>query len=381
MTQMAVRRRTSLVQQFFKIDLLLAVVALGIGAFGVLMVYSATKEQLIHAGISGHYYFERQAIYFLLGAVAMVVLALVDYQRIAHFAYFIYGASLLGLLAVLTPVGSSQLGSQRWFQLGPIQVQPSEFAPIGVIFGIAAYVANREDPIDLRGVITILLMGGIPMVLVIKQPDLGTGIVIGIITALLLVMAGVPARYLLALLVVGALGVVAVLHVGFLKSYQLHRLLSFLNPKADTSSFGYNLAQSKIAIGSGHIFGVGLFKGSQTTLAFVPEQQTDFIFTAIGEQLGFVGSAALLAGYAILIWRLWSAMRWAKDITGTLIVAGAVAWIGYSIFQNVGMTIGIMPITGIPLPLISYGGSAMLAFLAMVGLALNIGAQRARSRS
>jgi rod shape determining protein RodA len=378
---MAVRRRTSLVQQFFKIDLLLAVVALGIGAFGVLMVYSATKEQLIHAGISGHYYFERQAIYFLLGAVAMVVLALVDYQRIAHFAYFIYGASLLGLLAVLTPVGSSQLGSQRWFQLGPIQVQPSEFAPIGVIFGIAAYVANREDPIDLRGVITILLMGGIPMVLVIKQPDLGTGIVIGIITALLLVMAGVPARYLLALLVVGALGVVAVLHVGFLKSYQLHRLLSFLNPKADTSSFGYNLAQSKIAIGSGHIFGVGLFKGSQTTLAFVPEQQTDFIFTAIGEQLGFVGSAALLAGYAILIWRLWSAMRWAKDITGTLIVAGAVAWIGYSIFQNVGMTIGIMPITGIPLPLISYGGSAMLAFLAMVGLALNIGAQRARSRS
>jgi rod shape determining protein RodA len=380
-TQMAVRRRTSLVQQFFKIDLLLAVVALGIGAFGVLMVYSATKEQLIHAGISGHYYFERQAIYFLLGAVAMVVLALVDYQRIAHFAYFIYGASLLGLLAVLTPVGSSQLGSQRWFQLGPIQVQPSEFAPIGVIFGITAYVANREDPIDLRGVITILLMGGIPMVLVIKQPDLGTGIVIGIITALLLVMAGVPARYLLALLVVGALGVVAVLHVGFLKSYQLHRLLSFLNPKADTSSFGYNLAQSKIAIGSGHIFGVGLFKGSQTTLAFVPEQQTDFIFTAIGEQLGFVGSAALLAGYAILIWRLWSAMRWAKDITGTLIVAGAVAWIGYSIFQNVGMTIGIMPITGIPLPLISYGGSAMLAFLAMVGLALNIGAQRARSRS
>lgn len=381
MTQMAVRRRTSLVQQFFKIDLLLAVVALGIGAFGVLMVYSATKEQLIHAGISGHYYFERQAIYFLLGAVAMVVLALVDYQRIAHFAYFIYGASLLGLLAVLTPVGSSQLGSQRWFQLGPIQVQPSEFAPIGVIFGITAYVANREDPIDLRGVITILLMGGIPMVLVIKQPDLGTGIVIGIITALLLVMAGVPARYLLALLVVGVLGVVAVLHVGFLKSYQLHRLLSFLNPKADTSSFGYNLAQSKIAIGSGHIFGVGLFKGSQTTLAFVPEQQTDFIFTAIGEQLGFVGSAALLAGYAILIWRLWSAMRWAKDITGTLIVAGAVAWIGYSIFQNVGMTIGIMPITGIPLPLISYGGSAMLAFLAMVGLALNIGAQRARSRS
>ena len=381
MTQLTVRREAGTWGRISRLDLLLVLSTLAIGAFGVIMVYSATKVQLMHAGISGYYYFERQAIYFALGVVVMVVLALIDYQRLAHFAYIIYGASILGLLAVLSPVGTSQLGSQRWFQLGPIQVQPSEFAPIGVIFGISAYVANREDPLDLRAVITILLMGGIPMVLVIKQPDLGTGIVIGIITALLLVMAGVPARYLLALVIIGVVGIVAILHVGFLKSYQLHRLLSFLNPKANASSFGYNLAQSKIAIGSGHIFGVGLFKGSQTTLAFVPSQQTDFIFTAIGEQLGFVGCAGLLLGYAILIWRLWSAMRWSKDITGTLIVAGGLAWIGYSVFQNVGMTIGIMPITGIPLPLISYGGSAMLAFLAMVGLALNIGSQRARVRA
>jgi rod shape determining protein RodA len=381
MTQMAVRREAGLWRKISRLDLLLVLVTLAIGVFGVIMVYSATKVQLMHAGISGYYYFERQSIYFALGAVAMVVLALIDYQRLAHFAYIIYGATILGLLAVLSPVGTSQLGSQRWFQLGPIQVQPSEFAPIGVIFGISAYVANREEPLDLRAVITILLMGGIPMVLVIKQPDLGTGIVIAIITALLLVMAGVPARYLMALVIVGVVGIVAILHVGFLKSYQLHRLLSFLNPKANASSFGYNLAQSKIAIGSGHIFGVGLFKGSQTTLAFVPSQQTDFIFTAIGEQLGFVGCAGLLLGYAILIWRLWSAMRWSKDITGTLIVAGGLAWIGYSVFQNVGMTIGIMPITGIPLPLISYGGSAMLAFLAIIGLALNIGSQRARAKA
>ncbi|MEX6428912.1 MULTISPECIES: rod shape-determining protein RodA [Ferrimicrobium] len=381
MTQVAAGRSAGLLRRLGKVDLVLAVVALAIGVFGVLMVYSATKVQLMHAGISGYYYFERQAIYLVLGVVAMIVLALIDYQRIAHFAYLIYGASVLGLVAVLSPVGTSQLGSQRWFQLGPIQVQPSEFAPIGVIFGIAAYVSNRDDPIDLRALVTMLLMGGIPMVLVIKQPDLGTGIVIGIITALMLVMAGVPARYLLGLVIIGVVGVVAILHVGFLKSYQLHRLLSFMNPKAYTSTFGYNLAQSKIAIGSGHIFGVGLFQGSQTTLAFVPEQQTDFIFTAIGEQLGFVGSASLLAGYAILIWRLWSAMRWSKDIMGTLIVAGALAWIGYSVFQNVGMTIGIMPITGIPLPLISYGGSAMLAFFAMIGLSLNVGAQRARARA
>jgi rod shape determining protein RodA len=381
MTQVArtSSRRDSLASRLVRYDWLLVLAVLGIGSFGTLMVYSATKVRLLEAGISGRYYFERQAIFFVLGVVVMAVLALVDYERLVHLGWFIYGASVLGLLAVLTPVGSSQLGSQRWFQLGPLQVQPSEFAPIGVVFGIVAYLGMREDPIDLRAVAVMLALGGVPMLLVIKQPDLGTGIVIGVVTVTMLVMAGTPARYLLALALLGVLGVVLVLNVGFLKSYQLHRLLSFLNPRAYASTYGYNLAQSKIAIGSGHVFGAGLFRGSQTDLAFVPEQQTDFIFTAIGEQLGFVGAGVLLAAYTVLVWRLWRAMRWAKDQAGMLIVAGVIAWVGFSVFQNVGMTIGIMPITGIPLPLVSYGGSALVAFLAMIGVSLNVGARRGRA--
>jgi rod shape determining protein RodA len=381
MTQVArtSSRRDSLASRLVRYDWLLVLAVLGIGSFGTLMVYSATKVRLLEAGISGRYYFERQAIFFVLGVVVMAVLALVDYERLVHLGWFIYGASVLGLLAVLTPVGSSQLGSQRWFQLGPLQVQPSEFAPIGVVFGIVAYLGMREDPIDLRAVPVMLALGGVPMLLVIKQPDLGTGIVIGVVTVTMLVMAGTPARYLLALALLGVLGVVLVLNVGFLKSYQLHRLLSFLNPRAYASTYGYNLAQSKIAIGSGHVFGAGLFRGSQTDLAFVPEQQTDFIFTAIGEQLGFVGAGVLLAAYTVLVWRLWRAMRWAKDQAGMLIVAGVIAWVGFSVFQNVGMTIGIMPITGIPLPLVSYGGSALVAFLAMIGVSLNVGARRGRA--
>jgi len=381
MTQVArtSSRRDSLASRLVRYDWLLVLAVLGIGSFGTLMVYSATKVRLLEAGISGRYYFERQAIFFVLGVVVMAVLALVDYERLVHLGWFIYGASVLGLLAVLTPVGSSQLGSQRWFQLGPLQVQPSEFAPIGVVFGIVAYLGMREDPIDLRAVAVMLALGGVPMLLVIKQPDLGTGIVIGVVTVTMLVIAGTPARYLLALALLGVLGVVLVLNVGFLKSYQLHRLLSFLNPRAYASTYGYNLAQSKIAIGSGHVFGAGLFRGSQTDLAFVPEQQTDFIFTAIGEQLGFVGAGVLLAAYTVLVWRLWRAMRWAKDQAGMLIVAGVIAWVGFSVFQNVGMTIGIMPITGIPLPLVSYGGSALVAFLAMIGVSLNVGARRGRA--
>jgi rod shape determining protein RodA len=374
----AYERQSSLFTRLARYDFAIIATALGIGAFGVIMVYSATRGKLIAAGIDPHYYLDRQGIFYVFGAVAMIVVALIDYQRFSHYGYFIYGATILALLAVLTPIGSSALGSQRWFQLGPLQIQPSEFAPIGVIFGLSSFVESVDSEIGLRELLIMLAMGGVPMILVIKQPDLGTGIVIGIVTATMLVMAGVPGRYLLVLTILGVFGIVGVVHFGLLKHYQVERLLAFLNPSSQLQSSGYNLAQSKIAVGSGHIFGTGLFKGSQTNLAYVPEQQTDFIFTAVGEQLGFVGSSVLLFAYAILVYRIWRIMRWTGPVAGRLIVAGALGWIGYSVFQNVGMTIGIMPITGIPLPLVSYGGSALLAFFVMIGLVLNVGSQRSR---
>ncbi len=373
-------RRRELLGELIRYDFLLAAMTLGVGLFGVLMVYSATRGRLLAAGISPHYYLDRQGLYYVLGAIVMLVIAAIDYQKLFHYGYLIYAATVLALVAVLSPVGSSALGSQRWFQLGPFQVQPSEFAPIGVIFGLATFVDSRDGKFSPKDIVKMLLMGGVPMVLVIKQPDLGTGIVIGVCTGIILVMAGVPGRYLIALLVLGIVGVVGVIDLGLLKHYQLLRLLSFLNPSAQLQSSGYNLAQAKIAVGSGHLFGTGLFKGSQTNLAYVPSQQTDFIFTAVGEQLGFVGSSLLVAAYGIMVWRLWRAMRWAKDLAGTLLVAGGMAWIGFSVFENIGMSIGIMPITGIPLPLVSYGGSAMLAFFAVTGLALNVGRQRLRVR-
>ncbi|MHB8189393.1 MAG: rod shape-determining protein RodA [Ferrimicrobium sp.] len=359
-------------------DYALGLAAIAMSFVGVIMVYSATRFRLISAGVSGHYYLDRQGIYAALGVVVMIVVASIDYRRIASFSYIIYGAVLFALVVVLSPVGSSALGSQRWFQVGPFQVQPSEIAALGVIFGLSTYADHMDGRITPRALVVMLLMAGVPMVLVIKQPDLGTGIIIGVIAMTMLVMAGVPLRYLGVLVIVGVVGVVGVVHFGVLKHYQLLRLLSFIHPNSGLQSTGYNLAQSKIAIGSGGMTGAGLFRGSQTNLAYVPAQQTDFIFTAVGEQLGFVGSSLILLGYSFIVWRVWRAMRWSRDSIGRLLCAGALAWIGYSIFQNAGMTMGIMPITGIPLPFLSYGGSATLAFFATIGIVLNVGMQRVR---
>lgn len=377
-TSLSSRARASFWSRLRSYDVVLWLAVAAIGAFGVLMVYSATRNQLALAGLSPHYYLVRQGIFWLLGLGAMTVVAALDLEWLGRLGYWIYGAVLIGLVAVLSPVGSSALGSQRWFQLGPIQVQPSEFAPLGVMFGISAYLSTREGSRSWREVGVVLAMGGIPAALVIKQPDLGTGIVVGIVTAALLVMGGATGRQLLVLVVAGILGVMVVVHFGLLKHYQLERLLSFVNPQAATQTYGYNLVQSKIAIGSGHIFGTGLFKGSQTNLAYVPEQQTDFIFTAVGEQLGFVGGASLVVAYGIVLLRIYRVLRSSADRISLLMVTGVMTWIGFSVFQNIGMTIGIMPITGIPLPFVSYGGSAMLGFSTAVGLVLAAGARRLR---
>jgi rod shape determining protein RodA len=377
-TSVVGRSRASVGGRLRRYDALTWFLAALIGAFGVIMVYSATRNQLAFAGVSPYYYLERQGIFWVLGLVVMSVTATLDLEWLGRLGYWIYGAVVLGLIAVLSPAGSSALGSQRWFQLGPIQVQPSEFAPLGVMFGVAAYLQQRDGPRSWRETLTVLALGGVPALLVIKQPDLGTGIVVGVVTLGMLVLGGATGRQLLAIAVVGVLGVIAVVHLGLLKHYQLERLLSFLHPTAVAQTYGYNLVQSKIAIGSGHIFGTGLFKGSQTDLAYVPEQQTDFIFTAVGEQLGFVGAASLVVAYGLLLWRLFRILRTAVDRTSLILVTGVVTWIGFSVFQNIGMTIGIMPITGIPLPLISYGGSAMVGFSAAVGLALAAGARRGR---
>ncbi len=371
-------RRKQIRDKVFKFDFALAIVSMGIAAFGVLMVYSATKDAMLQQGLSQYYYLERQALYVVLGVAVMILVALVDYRRISSLAYLLYGGLILGLVGVYVPhIGQTALGAQRWYQLGPFQLQPSEFASIVIVIAMAYYVDSLDGPITLKNLIQLLAMVGIPMVLIIKQPDIGTGLVVGITGAALLAVDRTPGRYLLFLAFGAVVGLYLIVHLGVLHKFQLARLTSFLNQnKNPFGANGYNLTESKIAIGSGGFWGKGLFKGTQTNLSYVPEQQTDFIFTAVGEQLGFVGSASLIAAFAFVCYRIWRSMRFAKDPLGRLIVAGIFGLFVYSIFQNAGMTVGIMPITGIPLPFMSYGGSAMLTFFAAIGLVLNISMRR-----
>ncbi|HMD45877.1 MAG TPA: rod shape-determining protein RodA [Acidimicrobiales bacterium] len=362
-------------------DVVLVFAALLAASIGVIMVYSATRGNLLAQGLDPHYFLKRQALFVMIGIVAMVVAALIDYRRIESVGMLVYGLLVLALLGVLVPgVGSHVLGSARWFSLGPLQIQPSEFAVIALIIAVATYCSRRSEGLTWKDVIKVLVLAGIPVLLVMKQPDLGTAIIMMIVLLAMLAVAGVPGRVLVILVVVGAVSVVLALKVGLLHQYQLNRLTTFLHQDSHNPALQgsiYNVNQAKIAIGSGGLWGKGFLHGAQTNLGYVPFQQTDFIFTAVGEQLGFVGATVVLAILGIIAWRILRAAQLARDSFGRLLCAGIFTFFAYSVFQNAGMTMGIMPITGIPLPFLSYGGSAALVFFIGVGIALSVYARRA----
>ncbi|HEX7167469.1 MAG TPA: rod shape-determining protein RodA [Acidimicrobiales bacterium] len=368
--------RQSAASPWRHVDLSLVAAVLALAAYGLLMIYSATKVRLDEQGIDSTYYLQRQAMFVALGIGVMTVTTLFDYRMYRDYAVLIYGGTLALLLLVLSPLGAEHKGQQASFDLGPFQLQPSEFAKVALVVCLAAYVSTLREGVDGRRMLGILGVAGVPMGLIYLQPDLGTTLVFGAILLGMLLIAGAPARYLLALVAVVIVAMVAVVQLGVLKQYQIERLTSFLEPTADTQRSAYNLDQSKVAIGSGGIWGKGLFEGSQTNLSYVPEQHTDFIFTAVGEQLGFGGSAVLLALFSLVVWRTWRAAALARDIAGTLMCVGVLAMLTFQIFENVGMTMGIMPITGIPLPFLSYGGSSTLATFAGIGLVLNVHMRR-----
>ncbi|MDQ1437429.1 MAG: rod shape determining protein RodA [Acidimicrobiaceae bacterium] len=347
--------------------------ALFVAGLGVLMVYSATQHRF---EASPSFFMERQLLYVLLGLGAMAAAASIDYRIYRDHAHLVYGATVLLLVLVVSPLGSNRKGAQAWFQLGSFQLQPSEWAKVALIVCIAAYGAAHRGDLDGRRLIVLLGLAAVPMGLIELQPDLGTDLVFGAILLGTLLVAGARPRHMAALGLLAVLAVVAVFHFGLLKDYQRDRLTAFLDPKGDTQRSAYNLNQSKLAISHGGVTGQGLFKGTQTNLSYVPEQHTDFIFTVVGEELGLVGSGTLLALFAFLVWRIWRAAALAKDLTGTLICIGVLAMFVFQIFENVGMTMGIMPITGIPLPFMSYGGSATLAEFAAIGLVLNVHMRR-----
>ena len=356
--------------------MVLAGAVIGLAVFGVLMVYSASRDKLEAAGSDPAFYLKRQAAFVVVGVVAMVITAAVDYRRLADFAPILFAGAMLLLLGVFSPLGHKSKGAQAWFQLAGYQLEPSEFAKVALIVALATFCARYKGRLGLGQLAVILVLAGVPFALIYKQPDLGTALVLGAILLAILLVAGVQGRHLAILGVIAVVGVAAVLHFGVLKQYQKDRLTAFLDSTSDTQASTYNLDQSKIAIGSGGVTGKGLFRGTQTNLSYVPEQHTDFIFTAVGEQLGLVGSALLLGLFVLAVWRTWRAAVDARDLTGTLICVGVLAMLVFQVFENVGMTMGIMPIAGIPLPFMSYGGSAVVASFAAVGLVLNVHMRR-----
>jgi len=334
---------------------------------GLITIYSATRGLTLDGG---KYYLKRQGAFMAIGVVVMVIFALFDYRRLDQISTVLYIGVILALIAVLaTP---AHKGSQRWFALGPLQLQPSEFATVVLIIAIATYSSRRPEGLEFRDLVRLVLMAAVPILLVFKQPDLGTAIVMTVILMVMLAVAGMPGRYLLLLVVGAVVLVILAINVGLLQQYQLDRLTSFISPNGANQPAIYNVTQAKDAIAVGGIFGQGLFHGAQTNLSYVPSQQTDFIFSAVGEQLGFVGAAALLFVYGVVAWRVLRTAQLARDNFGRLLCSGIFALLVFSIFENVGMNMGIMPVAGIPLPFLSYGGSSVVVFFAAIGICISV---------
>lgn len=366
------------------VDLLLIGPTLLLSAIGVVIVYSATRTFYPH---EPSYFAKRQILYLVLGFCIMLVTMFVDYRRLEQWAYPLYGGVLLSLVAVFafhsgvsTSLGAASSSAQRWIPLGPIHLQPSEIGVLAVIVAVARFAHGHDGDLRPRRLVPLLAMAAVPMLLIVKQPDLGTGIVVAVVLFALLVVAGIRLRWLAVLLALVALVAFAAIQVHLLKGYQLQRLTSFFQPSRANANEKYNLVQAENAIGAGGLKGTGLFRGQETNLGYVPVQYADFIFSAIGEQLGFIGSVAVLGLFGLISLRMLRAMQMARDTLGRVLCGGCLAFLAFSVFQNVGMNIGVMPITGIPLPFISYGGSAILAFFAAVGLVANVEMRRKAAR-
>lgn len=361
------------------VDLGLIGTALALTAFGNLMVFSASAERLEADGLGRRLFLDRQMIFSVGGFVAMVIVAAFSYRRLKAWGPIAYVGGLGMLIAVLSPLGDNAKGAQRWINIGFMQFQPSEFMKIAVIAVLALYLSERKGTPSAMDAVRASLLVVPAALLIFIQPDLGTLLVFVAVLLAVLVVGGTRARTLLLFAMLGAICTVGLLQVGVLKEYQVARLTAFLDPAADTAGIGYNLDQARTAVGSGRLTGKGLFQGSQTNLDFVPEVHTDFIFTAVGEELGFIGSLALLAMFALFLWRGFRIAALAKDLFGTLLATGIVAMFAFQIFINIGMTIGVSPITGIPLPFVSHGGSSLISLAIGLGIVQSINIRQTRA--
>jgi rod shape determining protein RodA len=359
-----------------RLDWVLVFVTAAILVIGTLLVWSSTasNDALTHGHDTA--YLRRHLANIAIGLALAGAVLVTDHRWVRILAPLVYAGSVVGLLLVLV-MGSTINGSRSWLIVGGLSLQPAEFAKLAVVVGMALLVAERLEGSGRRAVgnVEVLLMlaiAGVPAALILLQPDLGTMLVLSATVFGVLAVSGAPRRWLVAVVGSAVVGATLVVSLGVLKTYQVNRFMAFTNPDLDPRGAGYNTTQARIAIGNGGMFGQGLFHGSQTRSGFVPEQHTDFIFTVAGEELGLVGSAVLIALLGVVLWRALRIAARANDLFGRVAAAGIACWFGFQAFQNIGMCLGIMPVTGVPLPLVSYGGSSMFAGLMAVGLLQNI---------
>lgn len=363
-----------------RLDWALLVAVLALCAVGSALVWSATRQTLLDGGGNPRAFLDKHVLNIAIGLGLAVTASAFDYRMLRAYAPVLYLLSLGGLVAVLSPLGSTINGSHSWIVLpAGFSVQPSEFAKVALVVGMSMLLAEKRDAeADPRDVDVLLALGvaAVPLVLVMLQPDLGTGLVVCALVLGLVAVSGAPIRWVVGLVGGAVLLAVVAIQVGVLKDYQLDRIRAFAEPSLDPKGVGFNVRQATIAVGSGGVHGQGLFHGAQTQGRFVPAQQTDFIFTVAAEELGFVGAFAIIALLGVVLWRAGRIATGAEDLFGRLVATGVACWFAFQAFENIGMTIGIMPVTGVPLPFVSYGGSSMFANLLAVGLLQNVHMRR-----
>lgn len=373
-------RRGSRHSIFAGFDPILTIAVALLLIIGTLLVYAATRNWYAAKGLDPQFYLKRHVINIAIGSLLAWGTTVVDYRLLRAYTPILWAIGVLGLIAVLIPgIGSEVNGSKAWIGLpGGFQVQPAELAKISIIVGMSMILSERTHDTDSpqhTDVLQALVVAAIPVLLILAQPDMGTVFIIGIAIVTIIAVSGAPMRWVVGLILVAVIGSFAAVKVGVVKDYQVKRLQAFVDPNADSQGSGYQLRQARITVGSGGLIGTGLFKGPQTNGRFVPEQQTDFIFTVAGEQLGFLGCGFILILYLTVLMRAFGIARKSNDPYGKLVCTGVIAWFAFQTFENIGMTLGMMPMTGVPLPFVSYGGSSMFATMIGFGLLQNVNAR------
>lgn len=347
---------------------------------GTLLVYAATRDWYAANGLDPQYYLKRHVINIVIGIMLAWGTTVIDYRLLRAYTPVLWGLGVLGLAFVLIPgLGAEVNGAQAWIPLpGGFQIQPAELAKISIIVGLSMLLSERshnsDEPTN-KDILRALAVAALPILLILLQPDMGTVFIISASVVAILGISGAPVKWVAGLLILAVAGGIVATKSGVISEYQVKRLQSFVDPNADSQGAGYQLRQARITVGSGGFLGTGLFNGPQTNGRFVPEQQTDFIFTVAGEELGFLGSGFIILLYIIILMRAFGIARRSSDPYGQMVCTGVIAWFAFQTFENIGMTLGLMPMTGVPLPFMSYGGSSMFANLIGFGLLQNVHAR------